>query len=330
MEYSRSFTAFLPCAGLGTRLRPMTNYWPKPLIPVFGIPLFDLSFRQILAYRPESCRINTHYLAEKMADHAHQRWSREIQIDHEDKKILGTGGCLGRIKHEITTDDILVYNGDVLTDFDISAGLHAHQSVGADVTLIVLPESLPGENSIYVSGGWVEGIGPTANCPRGAQPHGFTGIHILSQKMLNLLPDVGDYSIIPHYIDAIASGLRVQAYTHKGLWFDLGTPERYYRTHRRLLELWNAGHDSLRDVFQELDPQFERSLEFSGDTPRFVSPEAKLSPSSLVSGFSVILRNATIASAGNIDESIVLGETKHPCSGNIRRKIVGFDWAMEF
>ena len=112
--------AFLLGAGLGTRLRPLTDILPKPLIPVFNRPLIEYAFDQCLAVGIEEFAVNTHHLPRKwleaFPDQSYQ--GLPLKFFHETV-LLETGGGLKNIEDWTEGQPILVYNGDILTTLNL-------------------------------------------------------------------------------------------------------------------------------------------------------------------------------------------------------------------
>jgi len=106
-------------AGFGTRLRPLTNYLPKPLFPILNTTVLKNNIIQLLKIGITDISINTHYLKEKIIDYIKTEFDFPINISIEEEKILGVGGGIGRMKKYFAGDDVLVINGDVLNNFDL-------------------------------------------------------------------------------------------------------------------------------------------------------------------------------------------------------------------
>jgi NDP-sugar pyrophosphorylase family protein len=131
--------AMLFAAGLGTRLRPLTNEIPKALVPVNGVPLIDLVISKLQRSGVTELVLNVHYFAEKLIAHLSSReWGMKIHISHEKDLLLETGGGLLFAKeHFINESSFLVLNVDILTDLDIAALFENHKTNNALATLAV-------------------------------------------------------------------------------------------------------------------------------------------------------------------------------------------------
>ncbi|MBK1834413.1 sugar phosphate nucleotidyltransferase [Roseibacillus ishigakijimensis] len=220
--------AFLLGAGLGTRLRPLTNTVPKPLVPVFHRPLACHALDHLAEAGIEEVAINTHHL--------HQEWERtfpdatyrdlQLHFFHE-RELLETGGGIKNIATFIGDDSVLVYNGDILTNIDLQGLIARHRSGGGSITLASRSTG-PGLH-LEVQGEQVIDI--RNKLGRGAGTHQFTGIYCLEPEVLDLIPPREKISIIPAFL-TLAQGEKLGAFdADKGHWLDLGTREAYLETH---------------------------------------------------------------------------------------------------
>ncbi len=129
---------FLMAGGFGTRLRPLTNNCPKPLLKVGDKPILEITLQHLIRYGFSNFYISTHYLPEMIQDHFGNgdKWGVSITYVHESKP-LGTGGALGLLPKEIPQLPLIMMNGDVLTNMDLSKLLEFHISENSDATMCV-------------------------------------------------------------------------------------------------------------------------------------------------------------------------------------------------
>ena len=137
-------------AGLGTRLRPLTSYLPKPLLPVDGVPLLDRAATALTAVGATRIAVNAHHRADRIEVHLADRPdSARFHLSLEPR-ILGTAGALhGARRFLAVADTIVVYNGDVLSDVDLVALLAAHHAGGGLATLALV--DWPEVNSVLLA-----------------------------------------------------------------------------------------------------------------------------------------------------------------------------------
>lgn len=236
--------AMVLCAGLGTRLRPVTNTWPKPAVPLLGAPLLRYTLATIARAGLRDVGINTHHLPEVMEAAARQEAARaglSLTVSHEAGEIQGTGGGIRGLKDFLRDGDFAVLNGDVLFALDLAPVLDAHRASGAAATMVLLP--MPeGEkyNAVEVdpSGAVrrIAGLGPGGER---LAPWHFSGVHVMTPAVFDFMAKAGAEDINRDvYVRMMERGLTVRAHrlTERGAyWSDLGSPPRYAATHQHLL-----------------------------------------------------------------------------------------------
>src|SRR6476661_7429623 len=128
--------AFVLGAGLGTRLRPLTNLLPKPLLPIFGKPLITFALDHLRQAGIEQFWINTHHLPEKFSAvfPTNQYYGAKLELMFEPD-LLETGGGMKNLEQQIGAETFVVYSGDVLTDLPLDRLVDEHFSRQNDVTL---------------------------------------------------------------------------------------------------------------------------------------------------------------------------------------------------
>src|SRR5438132_9370186 len=134
--------AMVLCAGFGTRLRPLTDKVPKPLVPVCGLPLLQYNFALLKGAGVTEVVINTHHLGAEMEKGARELASAiglSLEVSREEKHILGTGGGVRRAAHLLGQGTFFLLNGDMLFDVDLAAALAAHRAQGAAATMVPAP-----------------------------------------------------------------------------------------------------------------------------------------------------------------------------------------------
>jgi NDP-sugar pyrophosphorylase family protein len=223
--------AMILAAGLGTRLRPLTNTIPKPLLPVGGTPLIIWNLLLLKRHGFHEVVINLHHLG-PMIEQALGNGSKfglRIIYSHEPM-ILGTGGGIKQAEQHFSGEPVLVLNGDTLFEMDLEALWVFHRSRAASATLVLRedPEAerwglveVGAEDRIHrITGKGASGSAPTI-------PRMFAGIHILNTRLLRDVRKGVASSIIDPYVAAIERGDPVLGYDLKGYWSDVGTAERY-------------------------------------------------------------------------------------------------------
>ena len=223
--------AMILAAGLGTRLRPLTNTIPKPLLPIAGTPLIVLESLAPEAARVPRCRHQS--ASPRTDDRAGGRQRLAVRVaDHLFARAgdLGHGGGIKQAEPHFSGESVLVLNGDTLVELDLGALCAFHQQRDAVATLVLRkdPEAarwglveMDSNNRIVR----ITGRGRTDQVP--TQPRMFAGIHVLRLRLLRDVPKGVASTIIDPYVAAIQRGETVLGYDCEGYWSDIGTPERY-------------------------------------------------------------------------------------------------------
>jgi NDP-sugar pyrophosphorylase family protein len=242
-------------AGLGTRLRPLTERVPKPLLPVAGVPMLERVARRLVAAGADRLVINTHHLAGSVEDFVRDRdgFGVEVRLSHEPDEPLDTGGAVLHAAAAFRRDaPFFLHNADVLTDLDLEGLYRSHIEGGSDTddgalaTLAVLDPS-PERYLLFDEAGLfglaLRGGGErTAREPVGdVTRFGFAGVHVIDPRLLDRFSERGAFSIFWTYLRLAAAGERIRAFHAKDArWIDIGTPERMAEAERMAAELDQA------------------------------------------------------------------------------------------
>jgi NDP-sugar pyrophosphorylase family protein len=223
--------AMILAAGLGTRLRPLTNTMPKPLLPVGGTPLIVWNLLLLKRHGFGDVVINLHYLGPMIEQALGDGSQFGLRIIYSrEPMILGTGGGIKQAEPYFSCEPVLVLNGDTLVELDLTALWEFHHTNHAAATLVLREDpDAAGWGLVEVGAGnrivRITGKGLSATVP--TVPRMFAGIHIVNPRLLREVPKGVASSIIDPYVAAITRGDAVLGYDLKGYWSDIGTAERY-------------------------------------------------------------------------------------------------------
>ena len=227
--------ALLFAAGLGTRLRPLTDDRPKALVPVNGQPLLGHALAYLRRQGVREVVVNIHHFGDLVLAYLaqHPPEGLVVHVSDERDQVLETGGGLLKAAPLLRGDaPIVLYNVDVLTDLSLSAMLAQHVASGALATLAVRHR----ESSRYLlfdaedrlSGWRHQGTGEERRVrPADAyRPLAFSGIHLIDPRLLERIPQRGVFSIVESYL-SLAKQTPIYAYPHDSdYWFDVGSPAK--------------------------------------------------------------------------------------------------------
>lgn len=224
--------AMILAAGLGTRLKPLTDKIPKALVSVDGKPLLEHVIQKLKSHGFDEIIINVHHFAEQAIDYLEEQnnFGIKIEISDEREKLLDTGG--GVKKASWFFDDgkpFLVHNVDIISDTDLTALYRQHLYSETIATLSVRERKSSRYllfDDKYVLCGWKNITSGETKLPRLANSSfkelAFSGIQILSPLILDLLPDKDVFSLIDLYLSIAANQKIMGMIDNSSHWIDAG------------------------------------------------------------------------------------------------------------
>lgn len=231
--------AMVLAAGLGTRLRPLTNDRPKALVTVGDRTLLQITLDRLRSIGVRDVIVNVHHFADLMIDYlkANDNFGLHIEISREEE-LLDTGGGLKKAawffleNNGATREPFILHNVDVISNIDLCRMVQFHTERNALATLAVQNR----ETSRYllfdsdgqlcgrraVRDGKVEMISQVSD----PQARAFSGFHVISPDLLTKMIEEGAFSIIPTYLRLAAAGEKITAFNaDEYYWRDLGKPD---------------------------------------------------------------------------------------------------------
>ena len=238
--------AMILAAGLGTRLRPITDHRPKALVEIRGQTLLEIALARLRSFGIREVIINVHHFADMIADYLKKNanFGLRIEISREDV-LLDTGGGLKRAAWFFLEDadreqPFLLHNVDVISTIDFARMVKFHAGRQALATLAVQKRDtsryLLFDESLQLCGRAVGDQQPELiRALNSAQPLAFSGIHIISPRLLTMLTEDGTFSIITSYLRLARQGEKILAFrAGEYYWRDLGKPEDLRQAERDL------------------------------------------------------------------------------------------------
>lgn len=222
-----SLNVLILAAGLGTRLRPLTNDMPKPLVPVVDASILDLQARKARAIGSVRLHANAHYLAEQVVSAGGTLGFEKVWVELPD--ILGTAGPLKRIYNEGYRGGLLIMNGDAYCNFDLKAFVENAQALAAQPDgpqVALLAVDFPKVNTFRVGAdGRLAGVVGRFGSEEGL-PATFSGVSWYSDVALSRIRD-GEFDIREFWKQEIAAGRApfVDMTQLHATWIDMGSPE---------------------------------------------------------------------------------------------------------
>ena len=242
--------AMILAAGLGTRLRPLTDDRPKALVEVGGRTLLEITLSRLRTFGVREVIINVHHFADMVVDYLtkNDNFGMRIEISREEI-LLDTGGGLKKAAHFFLENSsrldepFILHNVDVVSTIDLGRMVQFHREHEALATLAVQER----ETSRYLLFdeqlrlcGRLSGHDQQAEFVRSnkqihVQALAFSGIHVISPRLLSMMTEEGAFSIITSYLRLAAQGENILAFrADEYYWRDLGRPENVAQAERDL------------------------------------------------------------------------------------------------
>jgi NDP-sugar pyrophosphorylase family protein len=305
--------ALVLAAGLGTRLRPLTNVVPKPLLPVAGLPLLGHSLQQLAAAGCEAAAINLHHLGDQIRRCFGDSFSGMRLVYSEEPELLGTLGALYPLKDFFAdAGQIVLLNGDSLCRWPLKKLLRRFQADRALATLLLTARTAPAE---FGGGVGIDRERRIVSFRPGdperaaaVRRYVFAGAHVLSRALLERIGPGKSDIVRDLYMPMLAQDPQVKltALVTARPWHDLGTPQRLL--------------DGVIDWSEAGWPErFWRRA--------WVSPEAALESGAKVRQ-SAIEAGAKVGEGAHVERSILLPGARVGKGSVVRESIVGFGAAV--
>jgi len=214
---------FLMAGGFGTRLRPLTNNCPKPMLKVGDKPILEQILLGFVNAGFHHFYISTHYMPEVIRDHfgSGEKWGVSIEYIHEEEP-LGTGGALGLLPHEDINLPLFVMNGDLLTSLNIRSFLEFHESHGSLATMCVRKYEHQVPYGVITSEG--------------------TQIKSMIEKPVHkFFVNAGIYLLNPELVKSVGRGVRVDMPTLLEQQIEEGRPVNMFPVHEYWLDIGQMG-----------------------------------------------------------------------------------------
>lgn len=229
--------ALILAAGVGARLKPLTDETPKALIPVGGVPMLERVLVRLKAAGVKAFVVNAHHHPQKVADFCadlSRRHGVPVSVSREDDLLLDTGGAIKKAAPLLKgREPFFVHNADVLSDLDLRALAKAHKDSGALATLAVR-ERETGRAYLFDAKGRFAGHDRgegNVTWAKGAVPNpqrlAFDGVHMISPELLDKITESGVFSVTKTYLRLAAAGADIRAFrADRWTWHDIGTVEK--------------------------------------------------------------------------------------------------------
>lgn len=288
--------AVLIAGGFGTRLRPLTLTRPKHLLPIANRPHLHHVFDLLQRHGMDELILSTSHLAESFDDaiRTARSMGMHVEVAHEDEP-LGTAGALKNAGRFLGEETFFAFNGDILTDMDLTAALVWHRSKEAEATIVLTPVEDPSAYGVVPTDEAGKVVGFIEKPPPGEAPTNLinAGVYILESSILDRIPDGQVYSaeraLFPGLVDE--EDARLYALGTEAYWMDIGTPAKYLQ----------ANLDALTGAFQT------EMVSDPGEQANVIAEDAEVSGTVALSAVGA---KSLIGDAAVVKSSVLLPEVE--------------------
>ncbi|HEV8582328.1 MAG TPA: NDP-sugar synthase [Thermoanaerobaculia bacterium] len=229
---ARRIRALVLAAGLGTRLRPLTDHTPKPLLPVRGVPILGHTLAQLAAVGCEAAAVNLHHLGDQIRQRFGDAFAGMPLTWSEEPELLGTLGALHPLRDFFAPADlVLLINGDSLCRWPLRKLIRRHVAGGAQSTLLLAARPDP---TAFGGGVGIDRTGSVLSFRPGDPELGeverryvFAGAHVFSPRLLSRVGPGRSDIVRELYVPMLEARERIDSLVDGGRWHDLGTPQRF-------------------------------------------------------------------------------------------------------
>ena len=277
--------AFVLAAGVGKRLRPLTEDLPKPLIPIFQKPLITFALDHLINLGVKRFIVNTHKRAELFENffRDNEYEGHSVTLVHEPD-LLETGGGIKNAERYLGSDPFLTYSGDIFTDISLQPLIDEHFRRENDVTLALRETGLASEVALRD-----HRVVDIANRYGTTGDLDFANVAVWNPKIFQQIPPQQKISFIPIIADWIGDGGKIGGLVmNDGRWFNIGSRAEYLDVHRMILrEHWM--------------PHYIKTREW----PERIAKSATVDPSAQVRGCSVVGENCQVGACAVLEDTIL-------------------------
>jgi NDP-sugar pyrophosphorylase family protein len=322
--------AILLAGGRGTRLRPLTLHTPKPIVPIFSKPF--------LHYQIDLLKQVSEIDEVILSLNYQPRRIEEIYADGSDLGIkiryvvepapLGTAGAV-RYAGEALHESVVVFNGDVLTAIDLAAVVRTHRERRAKATIVLTPVDNPSAYGLVET----DADGNVRRFLEKPSPDEITcdtinaGIYVLEPDTFDRIPKDTTWSIERSYFPSLIERRETfVAWTYRGYWIDIGTPEKYMQVHRDIMDgrfrtapFADNGRSS--SICTAADTRIEDGALIEG--PCFIDEGTTVKAGARIKPYAVLGRQCVVEEGATVEGSIVWANSRIGREAVVRRSILG-------
>lgn len=288
--------AMIMAAGVGSRLDPLTQEVPKPLVPIANKPIMDILLERLKEASIKDVIANTHYKSEQIIER-YKNNKMGINFNYiNEEKLSGTAGGVKKCQFFFDEgDDFLVLSADGLSNADLKAAIKSHKKSGAIASLGIKKiklEEIPNFGVVVTDKqGYVTGFQEKPEIKEAKSDKINTGIYIFNYEIFNYIPENTFYDFAKNvFPDLLSKGIKINTFGVKEYWSDIGTIDQYF--------------ESTQDLFKN---KYKINHSKIIETPKgsYIAEKSYISPSTEFIGYNVIGRNCVIGKNVTLENCIL-------------------------
>jgi mannose-1-phosphate guanylyltransferase len=318
--------AVILVGGEGTRLRPVTSRVPKPVAPVVERPFVAYILDDLVRHGVERAIFSTGYLAEAIEAQIGDGSGYGLSVDYAvEAEPLGTAGAVANCAAKLKEGSFYVFNGDVLSDVDLTALATLHAAKGGMGTIFLTPVEDPRRYGLVELR---EDASVASFLEKPGEWHGAAlinaGVYVLEHEVLDMIPRGRLFSIERGVFPPLAQAGSLYGYVGSGYWRDIGTPESYLQAHFDILE--RTVHTSVGDVLGEQYLYVAASADIDDGArivpPCYIGENARVEAGARVGPLAVLGAGSVVAEGAAILESVIQAGVVVGAHAQVERSIV--------
>jgi mannose-1-phosphate guanylyltransferase len=319
--------ALILAGGEGTRLRPLTETIPKPVIPLVGRPFISFMIDWLRGHGVDDVVLACGFMADDVRAVLGDGGVLEVRLRYiEEPKPLGTGGAL-KFAEELLDERFLMLNGDVLTDIDLTAVIEQHARTHATATLALYPVEDPSAyglvrlNDDRSVSEFIEKPSPEQIDTNLIN----AGAYVLERRVLDSMPPAGTNVSIERDVFPTLVGDGLYGYAASGYWLDIGTPDRYLQATFDILD--GSVRTEIGSELAAAGGVLSDGAAVDGEViaPALIGRDATVAAGATVGPYAVIGARTSVAEGATVSRGVVLSDALVGEASTVTGSIVGPD-----
>lgn len=301
--------ALFLAGGMGTRLKPLTDDLPKPMVPIMNKPLLERNMANLKKYGIHDIVISTCYKSKYIQEYFGDGSKFGLAIEYVCEDIpLGTGGAIKKTGH-LYDDTFLVFNADILCNMDYGNLIKFHKSQSAAVTIAVTRVDNPSAYGVieYDENDYAVSFTEKPKAEEIKSNYINAGVYVIEPEILREIPENRPVSVEREIFPALLKdGKKVAVYKGGSYWMDIGTPEKYLQTHEDIMtgNCQIAGVDFKdQSIFKDGKSIIDTTAKIIG--PVYIGNNVKIGAYTTIGPNAVIGDNTWIHTGGSVIDSVL-------------------------